>query len=107
MKKNNTKEKKWLIKYSATEDSASDISRISRELGIDAVIANLLYCRGYRDAASAKKFLYMESEILTDPYEMADMSLAVERIALAVERGEKVTVYGDYDVDGVTSVCTL
>lgn len=107
MKKNTMKEKKWLIKYSATEDSAFDISRISRELGIDAIIANLLYCRGYRDVASAKKFLYMESEILTDPYEMADMHRAVERIALAVERKEKVTVYGDYDVDGVTSVCTL
>ncbi|MBQ3017250.1 MAG: single-stranded-DNA-specific exonuclease RecJ [Clostridia bacterium] len=107
MKKNKMKEKKWLIKNAATEDTLESVSKISEELGINAIIANLLYCRGYRDVASAKKFLYMESEILTDPYEMADMSQAVERLALAVERKEKVTVYGDYDVDGVTSVCTL
>lgn len=107
MKKNKMKEKKWLIKNAVTEDTLDSVSKISKELGINAVIANLLYCRGYCDVASAKKFLYMESEILTDPYEMADMSPAVERLALAVERKEKVTVYGDYDVDGVTSVCTL
>ena len=101
------KEKKWLIKNAVTEDSSGCIAEISESLGINAIIANLLYCRGYRDVASAKKFLYMESEILTDPYEMADMSRAVDRLALAVERKEKVTVYGDYDVDGVTSVCTL
>ncbi len=107
MTKNKMKEKKWLIKNAVTEDTLDSVNRISKELGINAVIANLLWCRGYCDVASAKKFLYMESEILTDPYEMADMSLAVDRLALAVERKEKVTVYGDYDVDGVTSVCTL
>ncbi len=107
MKKSKMKEKKWLIKNAVTEDTLESVSKISEQLGINAIIANLLYCRGYRDVASVKKFLYMESEILTDPYEMADMTQAVERLALAVERKEKVTVYGDYDVDGVTSVCTL
>ncbi|MBQ9070430.1 MAG: single-stranded-DNA-specific exonuclease RecJ [Clostridia bacterium] len=102
-----TKEKKWLIKNTVSEESALKISEISESLGINPIIANLLYGRGYQDVVSAKKFLYMESEILTDPYSMVDMKPAVERIAEAIRKNEKITIYGDYDVDGVTSVCTL
>lgn len=87
--------------------SDSAIVAISRALGINPIIANLLYSRGYTDAESAKKFLYMESEVLTDANQMADMRLAVDRIEKAIKSGEKITIYGDYDVDGVTSVCTL
>ena len=49
----------------------------------------------------------MKNEMLCDPLSMRDMRRAVERIQKAVDSGEKITVYGDYDVDGVTSVCTL
>ena len=49
----------------------------------------------------------MESEILTDPFKFADMEKAVERISSAIKNNEKITIYGDYDVDGVTSVCTI
>ncbi len=106
-KKNKLKEKKWVLKSSVTDESRIKISEIASGLGINPIIASLLYSRGYRDSDSAKKFLYMESEILTDPFSIADMRVAVERIALAISRGEKITIYGDYDVDGVTSVCTL
>ena len=106
-KKFKLKEKKWLIKIADSAEKERGARAISNELGINPIVASLLYGRGYRDVASAKKFLYMESEILTDPYEMADMESAVKRISEAIERNEKITVYGDYDVDGVTSVCTL
>ena len=51
--------------------------------------------------------MYLESEILTDPFKFADMEKAVERISSAIKNNEKITIYGDYDVDGVTSVCTI
>lgn len=102
-----TKEKKWIIKNTVTDESSQKAREISAALGINPIIANLLQARGYDTVESAKKFIYMESEVLTDPYKMADMSLAVERISSAIEKHEKITIYGDYDVDGVTSVCTL
>ena len=106
-KKFKVKEKKWLLKSMLTEEASSKVRDISRELGINPIIAKLLYSRGYTTVKAAKAFLYMESEILTDPYKFADMEPAVERISLAIKNREKITIYGDYDVDGVTSVCTL
>ena len=102
-----TKGKKWVIKNTVTAESLAKSQKISDALGINPIIATLLTARGYDTVDSAKKFIYMESEVLTDPYKMADMSLAVDRIASALENREKITIYGDYDVDGVTSVCTL
>ena len=107
--KNSTeiKEKNWILRSEVPSSAENDISAISHELGINPIIARLLYARGYTDAASAKSFIYMESEMLANPFDMQDMDKAVERIRRAVEEREKITVYGDYDVDGVTSVCTL
>ena len=105
--KQQTKEKKWIVKNAFTETTAARVREISSKLGINPIIANLLHSRGYDTVDSAKKFIYMESEVLTDPYKMADMNLAVDRIATAIQNREKITIYGDYDVDGVTSVCTL
>ena len=106
-KKNGIKEKKWIIRSAGNENSSDKISEISADLGINRIIASLLYARGYRDTESCKKFLYMETEILTDPYSLADMEKAVARVKKSVDANEKITIYGDYDVDGVTSVCTL
>ena len=102
-----TKEKRWIIKSDFSEEASAAVAEISRELGIAPVIARLLYNRGYHDPASAKEFIYMESEMLSDPFEMKDMELGIARIKRAVDAREKITVYGDYDVDGVTAVCTL
>ncbi len=106
-KKNKMREKKWILKASSTDRCSDEVRQMADGLGINEIIANLLYFRGYKDISSAKKFLYMESEILTDPYALADMKLAVKRIEEAIASKEKITIYGDYDVDGVTSVCTL
>ncbi len=101
------KEKKWILKSSADARFSKEVKSIADGLSINEIVADLLYHRGYKDITSAKKFLYMESEILTDPFVFKDMDAAVRRIKCAIEAKEKITVYGDYDVDGVTSVCTL
>lgn len=106
-KLNETKEKRWIIKSSQSEDCAASVAEISRELGIAPTIARLLYNRGYTDAHSAKKFIYMENEMLCNPFDMMDMEKGITRIKRALEAKEKITIYGDYDVDGVTAVCTL
>ena len=105
--KKETKEKRWIFRCDGSDESVGKIEKIATSLGIDPIIARLLFNRGYTDAQSAKKFIGMESEMLSNPFDMADMQKAVDRIARAVNNGEKITVYGDYDVDGVTSVCTL
>ncbi|MBR3876510.1 MAG: single-stranded-DNA-specific exonuclease RecJ [Clostridia bacterium] len=101
------KEKNWLIKSTDSAEYRSAISEITSELGINPVVAKLLYNRGYTTPASAKAFVYMESEMLLDPFKMMDVERGIDAIADAIRRGERITVYGDYDVDGVTSVCTL
>lgn len=102
-----TKEKKWIIKSVESNEALTSIRKIATELSIDPIIAKLLYIRGYCDTNSARSFIRMEREILRNPFEMKDMDKAVARIERALSLGEKITVYGDYDVDGVTSVCTL
>ena len=104
---NEKKEKKWILKSTDTPELTENVEKIASALGINPVVARLLYNRGYKDEASAKSFIYMESEMLSDPFKMKDVDAAIDGIKAAVDSGEKITVYGDYDVDGVTSVCTL
>ncbi len=101
------KEKNWLIKSIDTPQTKMAVDEIASALGINPIVAKLLYNRSYTDAVRAKAFVYMESEMLLDPFKMKDMDKGIDGIKAAIERGEKITVYGDYDVDGVTSVCTL
>ncbi len=94
---------KWILKeydkYSAKE--------LSLNIGVEYPTAALLCARGYSDEESALHFLKKDCSVLYDPYLMKDMDKAVVRIIDAVDRCEKITVYGDYDVDGITSVCNL
>ena len=101
------KEKNWLIKSSNSSEYRVGVSEIAAFLGINPIVAKLLYNRGYTDVNSAKAFVYMESEMLLDPFTMKDVEKGISGIKTAIEEGRKITVYGDYDVDGVTSVCTL
>ncbi len=95
----------WDQKYTfgnVSQDTAVDA--MAKEMGISRMFAVLLYNRGYRTAAEAERFLRYEESDFHDPYRMADMEKAVDRILLAVKNREKICIYGDYDVDGVTSV---
>ncbi len=102
-----TKEKKWILKSDESAAAREKKEQIAQALGINPIVAELLYNRGYENPESAKAFLYMESEMLCNPFDMKDMEAAIKRIKKAVDVGEKITIYGDYDVDGVTAVCTL
>ena len=75
--------------------------------GHSPLMARLLASRGLTEPEDAGEFLRDGLELLSDPFLMKDMDRAVARIRLAVERGERTAVYGDYDVDGLTSTCLL
>lgn len=102
-----TKEKQWLCKSIDSPESVTAINEIAVGLGINGVLAKLLYNRGYRTPGEAAAFIQMENEVFRNPFDMKDMDAGIRRIEKAVTAGEKITVYGDYDVDGVTAVCTL
>lgn len=105
--KEKTKEKTWVTKADTSPMARAAAGEIARALGVNKIVAELLYNRGYTDPESAAAFVNVEGEIFRNPFEMTDMEAAITRIKRAVDSGEKITIYGDYDVDGVTSVCTL
>ncbi len=80
------------------------VERLSKELNINRRLAALLAQRGITDFNQAKSFFRPKLSDLHDPFLMKDMDKAVERIQTAVFKGEKIVVYGDYDVDGTTAV---
>ncbi|MCQ2181272.1 MAG: single-stranded-DNA-specific exonuclease RecJ [Bacteroidales bacterium] len=98
------KECKWLLKEAADQ---SKVSRLAAEVGIDRVLAELLVKRGVETFEQARAFFRPNLNDLHDPFLMKDMDLAVERLHKAMETGEKILVYGDYDVDGTTAVALV
>lgn len=108
VKKSETaREKRWLLHEEEEDLAAAAVEEITSALQVSRVLARLLICRGYRSAESARAFICMESELLHNPFSMKDIERAVNRIRRAIRMKEKITIYGDYDVDGVTAVCTL
>lgn len=97
------KEKKWIIR----EQDEETVSTLCKTLGVSPVTARVLCNRGYGDPQRAKVFIDKSESFLHNPFLMKDMDAAVARIMQAIENGEKITVYGDYDADGVTSVSML
>jgi single-stranded-DNA-specific exonuclease len=83
------------------------VDMLASHLGIAPQLANLLVQRGIESCEQAEKFFDPKLSDLHDPFLMKDMDKAVERIATAVARGEKIMVYGDYDVDGTTAVALV
>ena len=80
------------------------VARLSSELGIDPVLSKLLVQRGIGSFQEARAFFRPSLDNLHDPFLMKDMDKAVDRVGAAVKSGEKILVYGDYDVDGTTAV---
>ena len=90
-----------------TEIDKETLRHLSQELGIHRTIAKMLIRRGISDVKAARKFLSPRLEDLHDPFLLDGMKQAVERIHQALEQGEKILIYGDYDVDGVSSVSLM
>ncbi|MBM3246021.1 MAG: single-stranded-DNA-specific exonuclease RecJ [Candidatus Omnitrophica bacterium] len=80
---------------------------LSRQLGISKILAQVLANRGIKTKEEAEKFLNIKLEHLLDPYSFTDMPRAVSLIQQAAKNKEKVMVFGDYDVDGITSTALL
>lgn len=97
-------DKKWILKDSGDRET---ISRLSAELGIDPILARLLEQRGIKTFEEARRFFRPSLSSLHDPFLMKDMDIAVDRLEKAVKGGEKILVYGDYDVDGTTAVALV
>ena len=75
-----TKKRQWVIKSQATPEAEKAIIEIAHDLGINPIVARLLYNRGYCDSVSADSFIRMKKEMLRNPFTMADMDKAVTRI---------------------------
>ncbi|MEM9143384.1 MAG: single-stranded-DNA-specific exonuclease RecJ [Bacteroidota bacterium] len=95
---------RWILK---PRPDAKDIARLSGELKVDALVAQLLLQRGIADYGQAKRFFRPQLSHLYDPFLMQDMEAAVLRIHSAMTQGENILVYGDYDVDGTTAVALV
>ena len=103
-----TRERIWSLP-AGRDDQIDDeaVDTLSRAMGITPLTARLLCNRGYTDPASAELFFGNDERVWHDPMLMADMTPAVRRVLEAVEHQESIAIYGDYDVDGVTSVTSL
>jgi len=95
---------RWTIKAKPEEQQ---IKTLASELNVDDLVAQLLIQRGITTYDEAKKFFRPELTDLHDPFLMKDMDVAVSRIENAIENKENILVYGDYDVDGTTSVALV
>ena len=102
------KKKVWSLRYTPGNREVDVlIERIAEDCGISRVAAGIIYNRGYETVDAVKGFLASSVSDLHDPAQMKDMDKAIERIERALAEHQKITVYGDYDVDGVTAVTLI
>lgn len=95
---------KWEL---ADNTSSATVDNLEKELGISRILATLLAQQGINSTEQAKKFFEPSMEEIHDPTLLHDMDKAVERIERAVEKQEQITIYGDYDADGITSTSLM
>lgn len=88
-------------------ENLAEVEELQRSLNVDPVLAALLVRRGISTFEEARRFFRPELAHLHDPFLMKDMDLAISRIEMAIASREKILVYGDYDVDGTTSVALV
>ena len=97
-------ETRWII---AQDVDKQLVKGLSESLGIDEKLAILLVQRGITNYDEAKDFFRPSLDHLHDPFLMKDMDRAVDRLQKAITDGEKILIYGDYDVDGTTAVALI
>ena len=96
-------QKVWTI----TKQDEQLVKQFSEQLNISTIAAKILIARGCTSIEEAKPLLKIDETQYHDPYLMAGMEDAVMRIEQALDNGEKILVYGDYDADGITSTTVL
>ncbi len=94
---------RWTLPQTPEEEAV----RLAARCGLQLPAARVLWSRGVQDPVEVERFLRPKLSDLSDPFLLKDMEKAVERIRQAIRTGEKVLVYGDYDVDGTTSLVIL
>ena len=95
--------KKWQYNFNENKE---EIEKLEKEFNINKMLATILVNRGIT-TKNAQKFLNPNRHDFYDPFLMPDMEKAVNRLLKAIENKEKIIIYGDYDVDGITSITVL
>jgi single-stranded-DNA-specific exonuclease len=96
--------RRWIYKPIPDQQ---EVESLGKSININSHLAAILLQRGIRSFDQAKKFFRPSLDDLHDPFLMKDMDRAVERLKKAIDRQEKILIYGDYDVDGTTSVALV
>jgi single-stranded-DNA-specific exonuclease len=96
-----THNKRWQIAAPITPEADANLKRFP------PILRQILFNRGYSTESEALAFLHAETNFNTDPFQMLGMDEAVERIRFAIDHGEPIAIYGDYDVDGVTATALM
>jgi len=96
--------KRWTAKIEPDKDV---VEALSKAINLNKVLTSVLVQRGINTYEEAKRFFRPQLSYLHDPFIMKGMDLAVKRIHTAMELGQKILIYGDYDVDGTTAVATV
>ncbi|AFL83417.1 exonuclease RecJ [Belliella baltica DSM 15883] len=94
----------WKIREKAEEEN---VTALSSEINVNMTLANMLVNRGVSTFQKAKDYFRPDLDKLHDPFLMQDMDKAVDRLIHAISKEEKILIYGDYDVDGTTSVALV
>lgn len=95
----------WIVNTNDKNDKV--VAQLAKQLGIEEVLCKILVDRGIDNFEKAKSFFRPSLGELHDPYLMKDMEKAVHRLEKALDANEKILIYGDYDVDGTTSVALV
>src|SRR3954471_14771594 len=98
---------RWQFGEGTGRDAVQEGARLASVLGVASPLGRVLWARGYREPAQAERFLEPRFEHLPNPFELKGIEAAVSRLQRALAEGEPICVYGDYDVDGVTSTALL
>ena len=94
-------------KWQYYEQDKDIVNKIAEEHGISTLLAKILVNRGIVDSKQIKVFLEPQRHDFHNPFDMLDMEMAVNRIIESINNKEKTIIYGDYDVDGITSITVL
>ncbi|MBR4261039.1 MAG: single-stranded-DNA-specific exonuclease RecJ, partial [Clostridia bacterium] len=94
-------------KWEYYEKDEEKVKVVQEQFGLSRLLATIIVNKGLQTKEEIEVFLNPTRKDFHDPYLMPDMKIAVDRIVKAIENQEKVIIYGDYDVDGITSITVL